>query len=213
MSTRLPAPERRESIIAAASSLFADKGFHGVSINDIARRVDVSPAILYRHFASKQELYDTVLTELAGERETYEEAIATGGNSFESVLAGMTRIFVDSVADNPDLLRIEMQSLLDGNEASRSFFENRWKSISDFIELSLDQRLPQKMVNRQTTIVTASVMFQGMMREALVQKLLKPHGHAGDIDLRALSDEMVLLFLHAVGINKPQLSRKAVIKT
>ena len=65
MSVRLPGPERRESIMKAAQRLFSEKGYHGVSIDEIAREVDVSPAILYRHFKSKQLLYDAVLQAMA----------------------------------------------------------------------------------------------------------------------------------------------------
>ncbi|MCK4676270.1 MAG: helix-turn-helix transcriptional regulator, partial [Gammaproteobacteria bacterium] len=57
LNHRLSGPERRESILSAAQGLFASKGFHGVSVDEIARAVNVSPAILYRHFDSKQTLY------------------------------------------------------------------------------------------------------------------------------------------------------------
>ncbi len=211
MSTRLPGPQRRDSIVQAASRLFADKGFHGVSIDDIAREVDVSPAILYRHFASKQELYDTVLLELACQRESYVEAVTNSGTSFEDVLAGMTRIYIDSIKQNPDLLRIELQSLLEGSSATRDFFDNRWKSFADYIEFGLNERLPYDLQNREITILSASLMFQGMVREALIQKFLQPHDRLEDVDLDELSHELVRLFLRAVGINKSRISRKAVI--
>ena len=71
MSTRLSGPERRLSILKAAQQLFAENGFHGLSIDDIARAGDISPAIIYRHFTSKQTLYDEVLQELASQRESY----------------------------------------------------------------------------------------------------------------------------------------------
>ncbi|MGB5582372.1 MAG: helix-turn-helix domain-containing protein, partial [Gammaproteobacteria bacterium] len=75
MSVRLPGPERRESILKAAQRLFADKGYHGVSIDEIAREVAVSPAILYRHFKSKQLLYDAVLNEMSAQRESYVQTV------------------------------------------------------------------------------------------------------------------------------------------
>ncbi len=212
MSARLPGPQRKESILQAASSLFADKGYHGVSIDEIAREVDVSPAILYRHFRSKKELYDTVLHELSGKRESYVEAVTQRGTSFEDVLTGMTAIYIDSIASNPDLLRIELQSLLDGNTASREFFENRWKSFADYIEFSLNESLPYELENREITILSASLMFQGILREALIQKFLQPHDRLEDLDMDELSRELVRLFLRALGINKSHLKRKAVIK-
>ena len=45
LSQRLPAQQRRDSILLAAQNLFAEKGYHGVSIDEIAREVNVSPAI------------------------------------------------------------------------------------------------------------------------------------------------------------------------
>ena len=211
MSVRLPGPERRDSILKAAQRLFAEKGYHGVSIDDIARQVDVSPAILYRHFKSKRLLYDAVLQTLSSQRESYVQTIINSGTSFEDVLTGMTQVYIKSFSDNPDLLRIEFQSLLDKNPATSDFFNNRWKSFTDYIKFSLNERLSYDTPNREVTILTAALMFQGMLREVLLQKHLQPEDRLVDVSLHELSHELVRLFLRAVGIEKSRLSRKAVI--
>ena len=211
MSVRLPGPERRDTILKAAERLFAEKGYHGVSIDEIAREVDVSPAILYRHFKSKKILYDCVLQEMSAQRESYVQTVINSGTSFEDVLTGMTQVYIKSIEENPDLLRIELQSLLDRNPATSDFFKNRWKSFTDYIEFSLNERLPYDTPNREITILTAGLMFQGMLREALFQKHLQPEDRLEDVSLYELSHELVRLFLRAVGIEKSHLSRKAVI--
>lgn len=211
MSNRLSGPERRQTILYQAQQLFAEKGFHGVSIDEISHAVDVSPAILYRHFNSKQDIYDTVLQELACQRESYVDTVVNSGTNFEDVLAGMTQVFISSIDKNPNLLRIEMQSLLDGNPATNEFFKNRWKSFTDYIEFGLNQSLPYDLPNREITILSAALMFQGMLREALLQKYLQPEDRLTDVSLTELSHELVTLFLRAVGIQKSHLSRKAVI--
>ncbi len=48
--TRLPAAERREQLIEVVRTLVADKGFHAVSIDAVARRAGVSRPIVYGHF-------------------------------------------------------------------------------------------------------------------------------------------------------------------
>ncbi|MBI3186402.1 MAG: helix-turn-helix transcriptional regulator [Gammaproteobacteria bacterium] len=48
MTKRLSAEKRRESIIDVAKRLFAQEGFHGVTIDEIVNAVGVSPSILYR---------------------------------------------------------------------------------------------------------------------------------------------------------------------
>jgi hypothetical protein len=112
----------------------------------------------------------------------------------------MTQVYINSVADNPDLLRIEMQSMLDGNPATNEFFENRWKSFTDYVEFSLNERLPKDIANRETTILTAGLMFQGMVREALLQKFMQPHDRLENISLEELGHELVKIFIQAIGI-------------
>jgi len=211
LSNRLSGPERRETILSAAQGLFARKGFHGVSIDEIARAVNVSPAILYRHFDSKQTLYNAVLDKFAGQRQSYVDTIVNHGTRFEDALAGMTQVYIENIAENPDILRIELHSLLEGNPAAHAFFQNRWKSFTDYIEFGLNEYMPYDVPNREKTILSAGLMFQGMVREALIQKCLQPQDRLIDLSLYELSHELVTLFLRSIGINKTHLSRKATI--
>jgi AcrR family transcriptional regulator len=211
LSNRLSGPERRESILSAAQGLFASKGFHGVSIDEIARAVNVSPAILYRHFDSKQTLYAAVLEKFACQRQSYVDTIVNHGTRFEDALAGMTQVYIENIAKDPDILKIELHSLLEGNPATLTFFQNRWKSFTDYIEFGLNEFLPYDVPHREKTILSAGLMFQGMVREALIQKCLQPQDRLIDLSLHELSNELVALFLRSIGINKTHLSRKARI--
>jgi AcrR family transcriptional regulator len=58
---RLSADARREIIEAAATEVFAERGYHGASIDEIARRSGVSAPVVYDHFASKQDLHRRLL--------------------------------------------------------------------------------------------------------------------------------------------------------
>jgi AcrR family transcriptional regulator len=58
---RLTAAARREVIEQAATEVFAQRGYHGASIDEIARRSGVSPPVVYDHFASKQDLHRRLL--------------------------------------------------------------------------------------------------------------------------------------------------------
>jgi AcrR family transcriptional regulator len=55
--TRLPAAERRQALLEAARRVFIAKSYAGATTADIAREAGVSEPILYRHFASKRDLY------------------------------------------------------------------------------------------------------------------------------------------------------------
>jgi AcrR family transcriptional regulator len=58
---RMPRAQRREQIIDAATRAFARASFTDTGLDAIAAEAGVSPVILYRHFASKADLYRAVL--------------------------------------------------------------------------------------------------------------------------------------------------------
>jgi AcrR family transcriptional regulator len=64
---RLTGEERRTGILDAALAVFSQSGYHAASIDDIAREAGVSKALIYEHFASKQELYGDLIARNARE--------------------------------------------------------------------------------------------------------------------------------------------------
>jgi AcrR family transcriptional regulator len=58
---RMSAAARREVIERAAADIFAERGYHGASIDEICRRSCVTPPVLYDHFASKLDLHRRLL--------------------------------------------------------------------------------------------------------------------------------------------------------
>ncbi|SFP72061.1 DNA-binding transcriptional regulator, AcrR family [Amycolatopsis arida] len=97
---RMRRPERREQILDAATTAFARSGgFTATSLDDIAAEAGVTRMILYRHFASKTELYQAVI-DRAAER-LHAAATARGGLSEETVPAMM-----DWAAAEPDAFRL-----------------------------------------------------------------------------------------------------------
>ena len=52
---------RRETILRGAAGAFAEKGYAATSMEDVAAAAGITKLIVYRHFVSKEELYDAVL--------------------------------------------------------------------------------------------------------------------------------------------------------
>lgn len=65
--TRLPAAERRRALVDAALRVFSDGSYAGATTAEIAQAAGVSEPILYRHFASKRDLYFACLDEAWGQ--------------------------------------------------------------------------------------------------------------------------------------------------
>lgn len=60
---RRDARDTRERIVAEAFELFAERGYRGVSVRDIAAAVGIKDASLYNHFPSKQAIFDAIVQE------------------------------------------------------------------------------------------------------------------------------------------------------
>jgi AcrR family transcriptional regulator len=64
--TRLPAARRRQQLLDVALDVFAERGFHPTSMNDLAEAAGVTKPVLYQHFTSKRELYLELLDTVGG---------------------------------------------------------------------------------------------------------------------------------------------------
>ncbi len=58
---RMTARQRREQLVGVARALFAEKGFEGTSVEEIALRADVSKPVVYEHFGGKEGLYAVIV--------------------------------------------------------------------------------------------------------------------------------------------------------
>src|SRR5215470_17106139 len=63
---RLPAEQRRESILDAATEVFAAAGYRAGKVSDVAARVGVTEPVIFQNFGSKAALYAAVLDRVAG---------------------------------------------------------------------------------------------------------------------------------------------------
>jgi AcrR family transcriptional regulator len=64
-TTRTSASPRREQLLDQAARMFAARGYHGVSVDDLGAACGVSGPALYRHFASKEAILDEMLVRVS----------------------------------------------------------------------------------------------------------------------------------------------------
>jgi AcrR family transcriptional regulator len=101
-SPRLSAADRREQLLAVALKVFAQRGYHTTSMNDIADAAGVTKPVLYQHFDSKRALYTATL-EAVGESmiTALQSATAASPSGKEHTAAGMVAYF-RWVANDPN---------------------------------------------------------------------------------------------------------------
>jgi AcrR family transcriptional regulator len=95
---------RQREIVAATRALFDAREMRDANIDDIARAVGVNRAIIYRHFASKDELFALTLAEYLEELQGRLEAADRGGPSAPERLADLAGAYADFCLEYPAFL-------------------------------------------------------------------------------------------------------------
>ncbi|MDD3610528.1 MAG: TetR/AcrR family transcriptional regulator [Halothiobacillaceae bacterium] len=116
----IPKRKTREEILELSAPLFAQRGYDGVSMRDVARAAGLTQAALYYHFADKDQLYlEAVAVQFRERGAVLNELLAGGGTPLkrlERFVTGLARM----MATDKDFLRLMQWVLLDNDEVRQS---------------------------------------------------------------------------------------------
>lgn len=110
---RLKPAVRRERLLAAAASVFADRGYEAARVEQIADAAGVSAGLLYRHFAGKRELYAELLHRADRELLRHLAQAAAPGPPSGRRLAGGIDAVLEFVEGHRDLWRMLTREVVD----------------------------------------------------------------------------------------------------
>jgi AcrR family transcriptional regulator len=117
---RLPPGAREANIVEAASALFAEVGFDAPT-RELAKRLDVTQALLYRYFPSKQRLIERVLEHTFGrlQARAADPALRDHSRPLEARLIGFYQGYLARVSSTS--MRLFVRVGLDGGDLARRF--------------------------------------------------------------------------------------------
>ncbi|MGB8509345.1 MAG: TetR/AcrR family transcriptional regulator [Pyrinomonadaceae bacterium] len=144
-SGRMAGGERRQQIVEIAMRLFSARGFRGTTTKEIAQAAGVSEAIIFRHFATKDELYSAIIDHKA--------CIGTftvpGGPAVEAIQCSVAdaikkkddRAVFEGVAlemmrhheQDPQFLRLLLYSALEGHQLAQMFWDRNVRVMYEFL--------------------------------------------------------------------------------
>ena len=144
VSARMAGEERRHQILAIAVSLFSQKGFRGTTTKEIALAAGVSEAMVFRHFATKEDLYAAILDHKACASGRFEpaemaaDAIERKDDRavFESLALGA----LNHHEHDPEFQRLLLHSALEKHELAQMFFDQVVRSVYDFLGKYIRER-------------------------------------------------------------------------
>jgi AcrR family transcriptional regulator len=143
-------PVSKETLLRAAGTAFAERGYAGASMSDIAGRAGIQKASLFHHFATKELLYTEVLTEsLARFGALLDDAHLSADDPFLERLDRLSGAVSDYLGGHPQTARLVLREFIDagpfadgpGGEAIHTILQTAAEFIASGIE---DGSLPEQ---------------------------------------------------------------------
>ncbi len=131
--------ERSDAILREAAHLFSERGYNGVSLEDIGAAVGVSGPAVYRHFAGKQALLGAVLVKVSDDLVAGGTAVAQEASDDEDRMRALVRFHVEFALGNADVIRVQDRDVAHLAESDRGEVRRLQRT---YIELWIDALAP-----------------------------------------------------------------------
>jgi TetR/AcrR family transcriptional regulator, fatty acid metabolism regulator protein len=187
----------RERILRAALEVFAEKGYHRASVDDIVRASGTSKGAVYHHFAAKETMFVALVDEFAAHLAT---AVASTVEVRRGALAkvkGALTAALTTFVRNESLARLILLEAVSVGplwEGKRAEVHGRFATL---IRGYLDQAVAEGSILPLDTRV-ATLVWLGAVNEVVVDWL-----ESGALDLSATVPELTRLLLRSIGAPIP----------
>jgi len=191
----LPAVKRRSVTVNAVMQLAAEKNPAEITTAEIAERMNLTQGALFRHFPTKDALWQSVMEWLSGQLlGRIDKVIETT----ESALEALERMFmahIDFVAEHPGVPRMIFAELQRPEKSSaKKIVETMLLRYGERLEKLLEKGVVQGTICLDLDVKAASVMFIGIIQGLVMQSLI-----AGDTSpLLSNAKPVFTLFLKAI---------------
>lgn len=182
----------RERLVQAAMDVFAARGYHGTTVDDIVAASESSKGSFYYYFPSKQGIFLELLSQLAKIVESGVEAVIENERGALAKVEAALRVVLEVATAHRDLtkiLLIEAAALGPEFEQSRLGIQRRF---AELIQRHLDRAVADGAIPPQDT-GTAAMAWIGAINEAVTQHM------AAGTDLMAIMPSLRTLLLRSIG--------------
>ncbi|MGF6823537.1 AcrR family transcriptional regulator [Microbacterium sp. ZKA21] len=136
--------ERSDALLSAAATLFADRGFSGVSLEDIGAAVGVSGPAVYRHFAGKQALLGALLVGVSRDLVSGGTAVSEAASDDEGRVRALIGFHVDFALGRAQVIRVQDRDLAHLSDEDRAEVRRLQRA---YIELWMSALAPLRSVS------------------------------------------------------------------
>ena len=202
-NTRMAGEERRDQILRVAVSLFSNRGFRGTTTKEIAQAAGVSEAMVFRHFATKEELYAAILDHkaCAGSGSFEPEVMAAEAikrkddrGVFESLALGaLNHHDVD-----PEFQRLLLYSALEKHKLAQMFFDNFVRKVYEFLGTYIRERQREGALLEMDPAIVVRCFIGMVMHHSLNNNLWDPKRRLLNISNEAAARHFTDILLNGI---------------
>lgn len=176
----------RQEILQVALKLFSSKGFHNVSMHEIAQESEFAVGTLYKFFSNKEELYKALIFEKAEEfHSVLKAALEKSGNEMEKVRAWLEakiRVFMD----NLDYVRLYLAETRGVSFSIRAGLDTeikgQYEETLEKMKTVFEKGIEKKLFRKCDPYLLA-VALDGISNAFLFEHLEHPGKHPFDASL------------------------------
>lgn len=207
-------PDYRAKICEVAETLFAERGFDGTPIREIAEQTGATKALIYHYYQSKEALYLSLLEkEVSGVVTKLEELVASDGEP-EDKIRNVVQVFLDQYQANPQRFQLVQRAIDDHSPTAHTLAE-RWFSRAHLaiqtittqgIEAGIFKPLPPHSI----PFVIVGIIIHALRANQLIDRITP--GVSGSELLASLAD-VVLTLLRNGDTASAQTRKKKRVRT
>jgi AcrR family transcriptional regulator len=219
---RLTAEERRREIVRVAVKLFSQRGFRGTTTKEIAQAAGVSEAIIFRHFATKEELYRAIIDHVSCE-DGIEQPDEIVGDAIQrkddrAVFEGLAFHALEHHEDDKEFHRLLLYAALEGHELAQMFWERTVIQFYEFLGAYIEERQRDGAMIQVDPRVIVRTFIGTIIHHSLNNNLWDPHRRLLNISNQEAARSFTDVLLKGITVrdgDRPggQTRRTATVRT
>lgn len=186
LSGRHSAKNRRQQLIETGLRVFAKHGFRGATTRQLAQAAGVTEALIFKHFADKNELYAAILEQKASESDADRwfselDGLRAQGDD-AALLRGVYRRIVGRHERDPHFLRLMIYSALEQHPLARQLQDSQGGRLYSFLERFVVARQRAGHFRSGSPAVLVRAILALPVYHVVLRRLFRPSWPAVDPD-------------------------------
>jgi len=201
----MPGDMRREQILSTAVELFSKHGFRGTTTKEIAKAAGVSEAMVFKHFATKDELYGAIIDNKACQSELqfpwHEDSLvrqAMEERDDQAVFYNLALHAMNKHQADPGFMRLLFFSALEEHELAERFFKEFVTRVYEFIGSYIEKRQKEGAMRKLEPRIAVRAFLGMMIHQSLNNMLWDKKRTLLDITNETAAKNFAEILLHGV---------------